>query len=69
MSPNQICVYCKVYEEGPCRSQEQATVCPTYQRRELRKKVAQTLIEPTQVTVAEIDAAIETLKKVKQGLT
>lgn len=68
MPKNKMCLYCHAYVESACPNQVQARDCATYERTMSRKKAFRNPPE-SNVTVAEIDAAIETLKKVKQGLT
>ena len=70
MSIEPQCLYCNACDKFRCKTQDQADTCDAYVRIQARRRLGRNPPpEPRKVTMAEIDAAIETLKKVKQGLT
>ena len=69
MSIEPQCLYCSAYDKFRCKSQTEADQCRTYQRQKDRMtRARQTEPEVRPVTIAEIDAAIDTLQRVKKQL-
>lgn len=69
MSIEPTCIYCNAVDKFRCRSQEQANSCKTYLRRmDALQKIRNPEPEVRPVTIEEIDAAIETLQRVKKEI-
>ena len=69
MSIEPQCLYCNAVDKFRCRSQEQANECANFERRMARiKRARNPEPEVSPVTIADIDAAIDTLQRVKKQL-
>lgn len=69
MSIELNCIYCKGRINGACKTQPQAETCAQF--RQFRNRMSREKVVPVMetVTIEEIDKAIVTLQKVKEGLT